>query len=627
MYALKKLLVFIFLGSLTFSRGQINIIGHAMINNTPLTKVDISVQADGKTIKTLSCGTTNYFKLPLSFGKNYKISFTHPNCVTQFMEVLAQNVPEDKRTTFMTYEVDLPFFYKDDADIDTMAFKTVAHRVIFDGNRRMVDDSVYNNAFLSSVLKKQTTPVPSSANTTAIQITQLVGTFYYAGQKQSPVVNKEVRLIGTNNAILKTTHSNRYGQFVFSSVNPKNIEAIDLLIPNEEINPEQNILLFNEKHEFIEEKTKRISAIRFLADKRLENSLFTYVMGGKLILSNPRQKKFFAQKTVYLSNKRNTVIKKTTTNSFGAFVFENVKPDNDYFVGVDATEIKPGERMDLLNKEDQFIGVLDTLSGNRYSEKISSKDNTAFNNLLLSEQDMRMNVDAKLYGDNINNPLGKLKILLLNDQYEVIDSALTNDFGAFKFKYLPFLKRFYLSAENRNQSLDLFSNILVYSNEDNLIKVVTVVKGKKLTIKPIPSEIVQMKDVYMEDPWLDMLNNKPVKAPLVENIQFDFGQAVLLAPAKQTLDKVVMVLKTNPPLKLELLAHTDSKGSEADNLKLSEARAKAAVNYLMEQGIEASRLQYKGLGEKHLLNTCKDGVTCSEEQHAQNRRIEFKVIK
>ena len=61
--------------------------------------------------------------------------------------------------------------------------------------------------------------------------------------------------------------------------------------------------------------------------------------------------------------------------------------------------------------------------------------------------------------------------MLLNDAYQVIDSAITDDFGAFKFKYLPFLKRFYLSAENSNNILDIFSNILVYSKDDNLIKI------------------------------------------------------------------------------------------------------------------------------------------------------------
>ena len=62
------------------------------------------------------------------------------------------------------------------------------------------------------------------------------------------------------------------------------------------------------------------------------------------------------------------------------------------------------------------------------------------------------------------------------------------------------------------------------------------------------------------------------------------------------------------------------------NLKLSNERAKAAVEYLISQGIESNRLKSKGFGESKLINHCKDGVNCSEEEHQQNRRTEFIVL-
>ena len=77
---------------------------------------------------------------------------------------------------------------------------------------------------------------------------------------------------------------------------------------------------------------------------------------------------------------------------------------------------------------------------------------------------------------------------------------------------------------------------------------------------------------------------------------------------------------------IEIGAHTDASGPSGYNLELSERRAKAVKRYLEKKGISASRLVAKGYGETQLLNKCKDGVRCSKDEHAINRRTEFKVI-
>ena len=85
-------------------------------------------------------------------------------------------------------------------------------------------------------------------------------------------------------------------------------------------------------------------------------------------------------------------------------------------------------------------------------------------------------------------------------------------------------------------------------------------------------------------------------------------------------------MKDNSGVKVELGSHTDSRASAAYNQTLSQNRANASVNYIVSQGIERSRITGKGYGETKLLNKCADGVSCSEEQHAINRRTEMKVI-
>jgi len=93
-----------------------------------------------------------------------------------------------------------------------------------------------------------------------------------------------------------------------------------------------------------------------------------------------------------------------------------------------------------------------------------------------------------------------------------------------------------------------------------------------------------------------------------------------------SLDKLAdFLLKNN--LKIELSAHTDSRGSNSYNQRLSQARAQSCVDYLIKKGVAKSNIKAKGYGEYQLVNKCKNGVKCSEEEHQENRRTEVKILE
>jgi len=112
----------------------------------------------------------------------------------------------------------------------------------------------------------------------------------------------------------------------------------------------------------------------------------------------------------------------------------------------------------------------------------------------------------------------------------------------------------------------------------------------------------------------------------LKNILYDFDKSDIRSDAALILDNVVSILKQNPSLRIELSSHTDSRGNDGYNLKLSQRRADAAVEYLIKNGIAKNRLIAKGYGETRLKNNCGNGVNCSEEQHQENRRTEIKVL-
>jgi len=116
------------------------------------------------------------------------------------------------------------------------------------------------------------------------------------------------------------------------------------------------------------------------------------------------------------------------------------------------------------------------------------------------------------------------------------------------------------------------------------------------------------------------------KEVTINNIYYDLDKWDIRQDAEVVLDELAVLLFENPTIKIEIGAHTDSRGTDAYNTELSSKRANSVLQYLNSKGIAAERLSSKGYGESQLINNCKDGVDCQEEEHQQNRRTTFKVL-
>lgn len=109
----------------------------------------------------------------------------------------------------------------------------------------------------------------------------------------------------------------------------------------------------------------------------------------------------------------------------------------------------------------------------------------------------------------------------------------------------------------------------------------------------------------------------------VKPIYYEVNSYELTRQSKEELDRVAIVLRDNPGLRIQLGSHTDSRGSNELNQALSTARAKSVYDYLVKIGVQAKGLSYKGFGESKIINKCFDGVNCTDEEHALNRRTEY----
>jgi len=140
----------------------------------------------------------------------------------------------------------------------------------------------------------------------------------------------------------------------------------------------------------------------------------------------------------------------------------------------------------------------------------------------------------------------------------------------------------------------------------------------------VTKDLKYSHDFYADFLVEEIVVDKPIE---LENIYYDFDKSYIREDAAKELEKLVKLLKDNPSITIEMGSHTDSRGSDNYNMVLSDKRAMAAVEYLVAQGIERTRLTWKGYGESKPVNECTNGVPCSEEKHQDNRRTEFKVTE
>ena len=105
------------------------------------------------------------------------------------------------------------------------------------------------------------------------------------------------------------------------------------------------------------------------------------------------------------------------------------------------------------------------------------------------------------------------------------------------------------------------------------------------------------------------------------------GSAALSETSRKIIaDELLSLLREHPNFRIQVNAHTSSIGSSASNQALSERRAATIADYLVSRGVNRGRIVTKGYGESQLLNRCADGVDCSEAEHLENKRIEFRVL-
>ncbi len=204
--------------------------------------------------------------------------------------------------------------------------------------------------------------------------------------------------------------------------------------------------------------------------------------------------------------------------------------------------------------------------------------------------------------------LPNTKVSLSDSRGEVLQDYVTGNDGKFLFRVYE------------NEDYDLIGETEGYLVKRQLYST----KGRSVDPKTLKDLVTNITlDTLLV---LDKIELNKIFA--LDNIYFDFDKYDIRADAAKELDKLVQVLIDNPEIKIEMGSHTDSVGTHAYNIELSQNRAQSTVNYLIKSGISPDRLTAKGYGEEKPIarNTNPDG-TDNPAGRDKNRRTEFKILE
>ncbi len=205
-------------------------------------------------------------------------------------------------------------------------------------------------------------------------------------------------------------------------------------------------------------------------------------------------------------------------------------------------------------------------------------------------------VRGNVYDQDTRQVIPGARVMLIDERNLQIGSALAKKDSLYFFRLLP-KKTYSLKSTADNYFTGSATFYVTEKDDDDTMRV-------DLFMKRIPKIAIRIQNIY-----------------------YGFDSANLRPESKVGLDSLYQILADNPQIKVEISSHTDSKGKDDYNMRLSQRRAESVVNYLIQKGIPSDRMVAKGYGESKPIapNTFPDGRD-NPEGRQLNRRTEFRVI-
>ncbi len=219
--------------------------------------------------------------------------------------------------------------------------------------------------------------------------------------------------------------------------------------------------------------------------------------------------------------------------------------------------------------------------------------------------DCYQDLEGEIFDLSSGKPIPNAEVILINTFNKEVSKTTTGVDGKFRFKKLTCSTTYQVTAVKKHYAK----------------------KSKEFVTTTRHNGLSKIR-IGLSDAFIVMKRGK--KMLNIDNINFDYDKSNIRPDAAAQLNLVVATMRRYPKMVIELGAHTDSRGGDAYNLKLSDARAQSTIRYIIDQGeISADRISGKGYGETRLLNHCDNANRhkCTKKEHEINRRSEFVITK
>jgi len=298
------------------------------------------------------------------------------------------------------------------------------------------------------------------------------------------------------------------------------------------------------------------------------------------------------QDTIHVNNHGNYFVEFQCTTNYRIIASKtNYIADSYNFL----TDYGPNKQPDYFHlKKDLFLEPLES-SANPIKKKIIEHEKA----IQIKQQPCFKMVKGYVIENLSNNRMANITVMLLLDS-DKVKEATTDSNGAFQFE-IECDKSYTLHAKKKNYTKAIQEINTDHFNDNEV----------KLIVEPI----VKFKE------------NDSIRILEAKSTLFDLDEYEVSNEAIVELNKMVYYLNQNPNINIIINYHTDSRGPDDYNIKLTINRANTTKEYLVKNGIDPRRIEAKGYGETQLLNNCKNNVKCSDAEHAINRRIEIIILK
>ncbi|HEY1039092.1 MAG TPA: OmpA family protein [Bacteroidia bacterium] len=461
---------------------------------------------------------------------------------------------------------------------------------------------------------------------------EISGTILMTDRKDHVAQNAKIYLMDSTGIILDSTITDSKGHFQFKNLSSDENYMISVDEDDPGFVNKVRFYLMNDDGK-ISMASMTYNKIKFVF-KNLpidENTIFNLyededlALSGGLSFYKNGETTFIENALIIAKNSSNDIIDTAKTNEFGTFVFTHLLTKQDYEIEIKLdsnTHLTEGTLVVLSDKTGKHIKTF-VVGKDPYKFHILSEDSTTLSLMEIADDElMIVAFKGRIYDDNMH-PVNGANVKLYSKTGEEYVSV-TDEKGNFLFKHLKYDQIENIEIISADSEI---SNLFITDHNGKIIRKIPKGKNGQFAYKFIRADKTYMGEVSVDDPWLQLFDfKKGTSLTVIENIHYETNSYKFDVTGLHVLEKVTTILKNNPMLSLELTSHTDSRADDMYNLKLSNQRAKYALEFLISKGISKKRLVAIGCGESKPLNKCINNIPCSDEELSINRRTEFKII-